>query len=159
MAEVTRIEWTEELKTSHAGLDNQHKELLSMVNELAEAIQQGQGAAAMKRIFACALAYADWHFRYEEKLAAKYQCPIAERNLQEHEAFRRLIAKFEQEYREARRAELAGQGSPDALEALALTFHKQLAGWTFNHIAVVDKQIGEYVSSVTADKAKVTAVC
>lgn len=159
MTEVTRIEWTEALKTSHAGLDNQHKELLTMVNELGEAIQQGQGAAAIKRIFACALAYADWHFRYEEELAAKYQCPIAERNLREHEAFHRLIAKFEQEYKAARTAELSGQGSSDAVEALAVKFHKQLTDWTFNHIAVVDKQIGEYVSAVTADKAKAATAC
>lgn len=159
MTEVNRIEWTEELKTSHAGLDSQHKELLTLVNELGEAIQQGQGAATMKRIFACALAYADWHFRYEEELAAKYQCPIAERNLKEHEAFRQLIAKFEQEYKAARAAELAGQGSPEALEALAVTFHKQLVGWTFNHISVVDKQIGEYVSAVMANEAKMSTAC
>ncbi|MFN4280759.1 bacteriohemerythrin [Thermosynechococcus sp.] len=159
MTEVTRIEWTEELKTSHAGLDTQHKELLTMVNELGEAIQQGQGAATMKRIFACALAYADWHFRYEEELAAKYQCPIAERNLKEHQVFRQLIATFEQQYKAARAAELAGQGNPETLEALAVTFHKRLVDWTFHHIAVVDKQIGEYVSAVTADEVKMATAC
>ncbi|WP_299044242.1 bacteriohemerythrin [uncultured Thermosynechococcus sp.] len=159
MTEVTRIEWTEKLKTSHAGLDNQHKELLTMVNELGEAVQQGEGAATMKRLFACLLSYADWHFRYEEELAAKYQCPIAERNLREHEAFRRLIAKFEEEYKAARAAALTGQGSPEALEALAVTFHRHLVDWMLNHIAVVDKQIGEYVSAVTAEKAKAAVAC
>ncbi|AXY68505.1 hemerythrin family protein [Thermosynechococcus sichuanensis E542] len=155
MTKVTPIEWTEDLKTSHAGLDAQHKELLTMVNELGEAINQGQGAATMKRLFSYALAYADWHFRYEEELAAKYQCPIAERNLREHTAFRQLIAKFEQKYKEARAAELAGNSNYEILEQLAVTFHQQLNDWIMQHIAIVDKQIGEYVTAVEAAKAEI----
>ncbi|WKT84356.1 MULTISPECIES: hemerythrin family protein [unclassified Thermosynechococcus] len=131
---MQRFAWTEQLQTGVPMIDIQHKELVCAVNDLADAIEQGRGSAAIKQLIAFMKYYAEWHFGNEESCAEKYQCPLAEVNRCAHKQFIEMIEELQQQYRNSQ-----------ADAAIATQIHGKLADWLVNHIMKIDKQIGQHI--------------
>ncbi len=134
MNKLPRFELNESLKTGITMVDIHHRELVQAVNDLADAIEQGQGAGAIKRLLAFVKYYAEWHFSHEECLAEAHRCPVAEVNRQAHRQFIQMLQDWQQSYR-----------ASQADDGLALEIHRRLADWLMGHIIRVDKQIGDHV--------------
>jgi len=134
MSNLPRFEWNESLKVGVASIDTQHRELVQAVNDLADAIEMGQGTRAIKQLLSFMKYYAEWHFAHEETVAAQHQCPVAEVNQRAHLQFVQIFQDLQQHYR-----------ASQADEKVALEIHQQLANWLVGHILRVDKQIGDHV--------------
>ena len=134
MSESLKIAWDESLSTGVRAIDVQHKYLIDIINELAEAIEQGQGAKAVKTILNLLRYYAEWHFEREELCMERYQCPAAEENKKAHGFFVETFESFQTEYKHS-------GGS----EAIARRMYSELTDWLVNHIKGVDGQLVQCV--------------
>jgi hemerythrin-like metal-binding protein len=123
--------WDERaMGTGDPALDEQHQELIGLINQLRQAIQNGAGRTQLRSAISLLAAYVSSHFEFEEQLMAEQRCPAEERNRKAHQqflaCFNRLAARFEQE---GESEELAR-----AIEAIATR-------WVEHHICSVDTEL------------------
>jgi hemerythrin-like metal-binding domain len=104
------------------------------VNDLADAIEQGQGTRAIQQLLTFMKYYAEWHFNHEESVAEAHRCPVAEVNRRAHLQFVQMFQNWQQRYR-----------ASQADDRVALEIHRHLADWLVGHIMRVDKHIGDHV--------------
>lgn len=61
-------EWTDQLSVGVPSIDRQHKVLISLINELHDAMEKRAGALAARIVLKKVINYAQAHFIYEEGL-------------------------------------------------------------------------------------------
>jgi hemerythrin-like metal-binding protein len=124
------ISWDAELSVGVKELDDDHKELIGVLNEIHESAAAGRNdqelSDLVERVMACAKA----HFVHEERLLEQACFPEADAHYKEHD---RMIAK-------ALSVQAAFRcGSPAALSAEFFAFLRDLL---IHHIRDVDKLYG-----------------
>ena len=128
------ILWTKQFETGSAKLDRQHRLLIDNINLLKE--QLGHTNPTREELeFAIHLveyleAYANLHFKGEEKCMAIYQCPAHAQNQEEHERFRGFIHDYK------RLCEIEG-----FKVELLRNLHGVIRTWIQEHILKVDTQL------------------
>lgn len=130
MSESLEIEWTEALATGDEAIDNQHKYLVDLINELARAIERNEVADKMKEILMMLEYYTTWHFESEEGCMMRKSCQAACQNKEAHNEFIQTFLAFKKEYYES-------EGSRD----IALRMYKTLTSWVVNHIQKIDSNL------------------
>lgn len=65
---ATTIQWGEKYSVKIREIDNQHKKLIGMLNELSDAMSQGKGNDVLGRVLKGLVDYTLVHFKYEEQL-------------------------------------------------------------------------------------------
>ncbi len=88
------MEWSEKLVTGVKECDEQHKKLVSLVNELYDAMKQGKGKEVIDKALDELVKYASYHFTTEETLMSKYGFPELSAHKREHENFKAKIKEF-----------------------------------------------------------------
>ena len=122
-----KLQWTPALSTGDRGTDVQHKYLIDIINELAEAIETGKTAQSLKTILNLLKYYTEWHFGREEMCMDRRNCPMAGPNKEAHVCFLQTFQNFAIEYNQS-------GGSDD----IARRMYKVLTDWLVNHIQRVD---------------------
>lgn len=130
MSESLKITFDDSLLTGSRAVDVQHKFLIDIINDLAEAIEQGQAASVVKKTLNLMKYYAEWHFEREERCMEEYECPAAEINKAAHKKFIETFEAFQGEYRQS--------GGSDEI---ALRMYQELTDWLVRHIKKVDGQL------------------
>lgn len=128
--------WTDALSVGVPMIDIQHKELITAFNDLSDAIENGKGASAIKKLLVFLQYYAEWHFDNEETCVAKHQCPIADTNKQAHKRFLDIFSNLKKQYTES-----------GASDEIACQIHQELSDWLISHILKIDTQIGDCIRS------------
>ncbi len=136
---MKKFEWNDSLSVGVPMIDVQHKEIITAFNDLSEAIEQGNGAASVKKLLTFLKYFTEWHFEQEESCAAKHRCAVADINHQAHTRFLAIFTALQAQYRES-----------GASDAIARQAHAQLADWLVSHIMTIDTQIGQCVRHATA---------
>lgn len=131
---MKKFEWLDSLSVGVPMIDAQHKELIAAFNDLSDAIEQGNGAAAVKKLLIFLQYFTEWHFEQEETCAARHGCAIADKNKQAHAQFLKMFKTLQIQYRES-----------GASDEIARKAHAQLADWLVSHIMTIDTQIGQCV--------------
>jgi len=129
-AAVDRIEWSNELATGLAEVDDQHRQLVTMLNALAELRQSGPDLQKARVLLYELRSYAGYHFRLEEDLMDAW--PVDAKNKAAHI---RAHASFVAYLRKAEA--MMEQSSADTLDHL-LAF---LVKWLVHHITGVDARM------------------
>jgi hemerythrin-like metal-binding protein len=80
------VDWASELETGIEEIDAQHKMLVSLINELHEAMHKGKGKEAVGHVLEELKQYTQYHFGTEEKAFEKYSYPQAREHKKEHDA-------------------------------------------------------------------------
>ena len=128
------IIWTDEFETGSTKLDQQHRLLIDNIN-LLEDLMQSPTPSKEEAEFAVHLvdyleAYANLHFKAEEKCMESFRCPVHAQNQQEHERFRGFIVDYKRVYlKEGFKVEL--------LKSL----HGVIQSWINVHILKIDTQL------------------
>ena len=130
MSQSLKVEWTDALCTGNRAIDNQHKYLIDIINDLAVAIETGLAAQSLKKIVNLLQYYTEWHFCKEEDCMNKLKCPVAARNKDAHAQFIETFLAF--------RRELEGGG--DSTE-IATRMYKTLVAWLVQHIQGIDSNL------------------
>ncbi|MDX9715318.1 MAG: bacteriohemerythrin [Dissulfurispiraceae bacterium] len=121
------ITWSEELSVNVQEIDQQHKKLVHMINELHEAMKQGQGPQTLGEIINRMSSYAVTHFATEENYFGQFGYPGTTLHKKEHSAFIKKISEFKDGF----------ENGKLALTIEVLNFLKE---WLQNHIKKTDKQ-------------------
>ena len=127
------VVWDDSLSVEFAPIDNQHKELVAMINEHIKSCKAGGGEAdsAFMQTFEKTVAYARTHFSDEEKHLRDAFFPNIDAHKEMHFQFLFELVNIVNEVE-------SGKSTPLNM----VTFLKT---WLMNHIAVTDKQYVPYL--------------
>ena len=121
------IEWTDELSVGIEEIDEQHRVLVDLVNEMHQAITDQRGSEVVSDILEKLADYTRIHFAVEESLMRILQYPDYEPHKEQHE---KLIAHL----RELRGKVESGQ------TAIGFELMHFLRNWLTQHILGTDKE-------------------
>jgi hemerythrin len=122
------IVWTSEMSVDVKMLDNDHKRLAILINDLHAGLMAGRDSKDLERIFDELVAYSRVHFAHEERILAEADYSGAEAHKQEHEQKIKLLLALQARFQIAKE-------SADYLEIL-----DQLKEWLFKHMEHSDKE-------------------
>lgn len=89
------IEWSDELSVGIQEIDEQHKVLVSLLNEMHDAIHERHGREASIRILRRLTEYTKIHFAVEESLMRIFDYPGYEEHKKQHEQLIQEILDLE----------------------------------------------------------------
>lgn len=92
------IEWTPDLAVGVESLDTDHKVLVSLINQLDEAITAGNPRAAVQRVLDALYDYTVYHFSREEALMRACGYPDYEAHVRNHTTLRTQVADIRERY-------------------------------------------------------------
>ena len=128
------VAWDDSFSVGFKPIDDQHKVLVNMTNDLFSACKGDIVAAdlAFLEIIKKALDYAETHFADEEEYLSEANYPHLDEQKEQHEVFVEEIQKTIDEFE-------AGNIEP-------VYFARYLKKWLLNHIAVYDKRYAPYLA-------------
>ncbi len=125
------IQWNEKLSVKVAEIDQQHKMLIDMVNELNDAMKQGKGKDVIGKIIDGLASYTVTHFSTEEKYFDQFGYPDTKNHKKEHATFVKKVSEFK-------------DGFEKGKMSLTLNVMNFLSDWLKNHIMVTDKKYSQF---------------
>lgn len=126
------IEWTESLSVGIAKVDEQHKMLIRMMEELDQAIRNNEESDVIEDVLTNLFNYAQSHFAVEEELFRKYKYPETAQHELEHQRFIAKAFAFKERLSTRR-------------PGLAIELLNFLSSWVHNHIELTDKRYSKYL--------------
>ena len=135
------VEWTDKLACGIKIIDDQHKGLVDLVNEMFDHVSGNyvQEHDYFNRVIQEAVKYVKTHFATEEKILIATKFAGYAEHKKEHENFIRTIVENIKEYESGNRYTLS-------------TFTRFLKDWVLSHIAFMDKQYFEYFRKIATRK-------
>jgi hemerythrin-like metal-binding protein len=88
------IQWTESFSVGVKLFDEQHKQLIGMINRLSEDPQAATSSETVSELLDAMTDYAQGHFEAEETLMEKHSYPQLREHTAQHHAFRRKTAEL-----------------------------------------------------------------
>ena len=87
-----KAEFTSNLVTGNKTIDEQHKELISKINDLLDAVETSQGQATAMRMLNFLNDYVVYHFEAEENLQKEVGYPGLADHQKQHESLKQTVA-------------------------------------------------------------------
>ncbi len=122
------ISWQESLSVGIDVIDEHHRYLIHIINDLHDIVVQRRGAHEVAGVLTMLDQYAQIHFAAEEKMMAFYGYAESEGHQQLHNHFRKKVKEFYEGL----------HNSPLTCKHDMLTY---LRDWLIRHIAVEDKKL------------------
>ncbi len=123
------LDWNSSLSVDVSAMDDEHKKLITLINNLNEAMKLGKTKDEMDRVFNELARYTQSHFASEERYMEKIGYPGAAQQKKEHAELMTQVAAFKADY--------------DAGKAMiSVKLMGFLRDWVRNHIQKSDKQYG-----------------
>jgi hemerythrin len=130
---MATVIWNESYSVGVKALDEQHKKLFGMVNQMHEAMMAGKGRVVVGQVMNEMFDYVRLHFTAEEKLLERYNYPGLAEQKREHEAFIQKVEEMQQKMQ-------AGNLT------LSIEVSQFLQSWIKDHIMGVDKKYGDFLN-------------
>lgn len=115
-------------------IEQQHRELIGMLNKLSAAVQDNEPLEKIELIIDTVIDYTRFHFAVEERFMAQYGYPELEGHIEKHRQLMRDILRFKEKLR------LIGEQQ----------FSEWLHHWPFAyiqaHITYADQQVEDYIA-------------
>lgn len=139
MGTPERIAWADEYMTGVPLIDDQHKILINIINDVHHVLYGKYSRIALQRILLELRGYILYHFSAEELLMTRFKFDSAhpdkqQVHLQQHQGFSEWLDNLEQDIRHNR---------PVSLQAL-FTYLRE---WLINHILHTDKHFADFLNS------------
>ena len=126
------IHWDESLSVGIGSIDEQHKRLVTMINDLFSAVRTGQGRNRTSKILDDLVAYTKEHFGYEERLFTEHGYAETDQHKQAHKKLVDQVLDFHRRFK-------SGQADVDTDLLLFLK------DWLINHIMKTDKRYSAFL--------------
>lgn len=127
------FEWKEDYSVGIKKIDEQHKKLVTYLNDLYEAMKSGKGKEALDGILNGLVHYTKDHFTTEESLMKLYDYPEYEAHKQKHDKMAEHVVKLKHK---------VDSGEISSPRQIA-DFLKE---WLAKHILSTDQQYGPYLN-------------
>lgn len=126
------MNWKDEYNTGIVEIDEQHKMMFDIINDLYNVMHASSETAGLDEILKQVINYADHHFILEESRFKEVGYEGAEAHLTEHQSYRDKINELVQEY-----------GNDKKL--LSFQLIDFLEDWWIEHVTDTDKEYVEYI--------------
>jgi hemerythrin len=128
------FDWNDNYSVKVLQMDNEHKKLVGMLNELHESMKVGKGKEALESILDGLIKYTSTHFVSEEKLMKMHNYPGYEQQKKEHNILLLQVSDIQKKYKE---------GSVLLTQEVMLF----LKDWLQKHIQIEDKKYGPFLNN------------
>ena len=128
------LNWTPDLSVGIDRIDQQHKKIVTLLNELYEAMQAGQGREALGKVLNDLLLYTKTHFATEEQAMAAHGYPDYEEHKRRHEKMALKVKALHEQFR-------------DGALTSPIQITNFLKDWLAKHIRETDKKYGPFLSA------------
>jgi len=126
--------WNDSFSVNIGVIDMQHKKLVSMVNELHQAMVEGSGKEKLGNILSNLINYTRDHFTTEERLMRTHAYPDFLAHKSEHEHLTGTVVDFQRRF----------QSNEVGLTIEVMEF---LKNWLCNHILGSDKKYSPFLNA------------
>jgi hemerythrin-like metal-binding protein/diguanylate cyclase (GGDEF)-like protein len=93
------VEWKPEFSVGIVRFDDDHRHLISLLNQLHSAIYDGLGRSVLSSILEGLIWYTQSHFRAEERLMERCTYPAFAAHKAEHDRFTDQVARFAKDFK------------------------------------------------------------
>jgi hemerythrin-like metal-binding protein len=128
------VEWDDSLSVGIDAIDEHHRYLFDLINDLFEVVINKRGVREVSRLIKATDAYAKVHFRTEEQMMRHYGYEGIHHQEQQHHAFEAKIHEFYEEL----------HVNPLIAQFDVLSY---LRDWLIQHIRVEDAKLSSLVSA------------
>lgn len=125
------VAWSQRYSVNIKEMDEQHKVLIGMINDLHDALKKGEGRQVTSGILQKMIEYAAMHFSLEERYMIKYDYPDFSSHKKKHTAFVEKVLGFQRD--------LNGGSVTVSLEVM-----KFLMEWLLEHIRHTDMKYSPF---------------
>lgn len=132
------VEWSDALSVGVEQIDNEHKKLVGLLNELHRALQTGMGQGALGGVLDGLYQYTCYHFAHEEELSMRSGYPGYEKHVQQHKALTTKVLEIYTDFQ---------KGTAEVLPEQVMEF---LKNWLSQHIMVSDRDVGRHLNATAA---------
>ena len=122
-----KIKWKDEYKTGKTDVDEQHKYLFDLFNDMVDIIEFNNKDAQIEKYIKTLEYYAINHFEKEESTLEKLPMDMYRQHIAEHDEFKTIIEKLY--------SEIYADGDISSLYQISLF----LSQWLINHVQYSDK--------------------
>ena len=125
------INWNDSFSVNVAKIDQQHQKLVSMINELNDAMKQGKGKDVLGKIINGLISYTANHFKTEEMYFEQFGYSETDSHKKEHSVFVQKVSEFK-------------DGFEKGKLSLSIEVMNFLSDWLQNHIKGTDKKYSQF---------------
>jgi len=137
VSEFQPLPWTSDLSVSVRVIDDEHKVLLSVYNDLVGSIEHRDPKSVADKVVKELYGYTKYHFGHEEEMMSKLGYPELDEHRRQHAGFVNRIAEIQKHV----------DGGQANLASLAEFVQK----WIVGHIMVTDKKLGAFLKDKLPD--------
>jgi len=130
------ITWDEKYSTGHVGMDPGHKQLVELINHLADGMENDMQKDFCSNTLAQFVRHTEEHFVAEEQMMNQLRYPKAIEHKALHVAMLKDVLAFKASY-----------DATDAVESITLLV--VLDSWLKRDILDADKELAKFVATVT----------
>lgn len=130
---MSLIKWNDSFSVNIGKIDQEHKKLFDMINELTEAMKAGKGKDVLGGILDGLLSYTASHFQTEENYFQQVKYPGAAEHKKEHVAFVQKVTDFKKDF-DAGRA------------TVSVNILQFLSKWLQSHIKGTDQKYSNFLN-------------
>ncbi len=128
------FQWTDRLSIGVPSVDNQHKKLVAMVNEMHAALVSNAGTESIAAILRRLTAYTVEHFRHEEDVMRRAGYPGFAEHKAKHAALVKRVGELN--------AKVTAGKARISMEVMSF-----LRDWLRGHISGSDMEIGRFLKA------------
>jgi hemerythrin len=128
------LEWNDTYSVDVMAMDEQHKKLVGLINQLHDAMKAGKGSTEIFVILNGLVDYTKYHFEAEEKILRENNYPGLLVQENKHKNF---IVKVQEFQSNAETKKLT----------ISLEVQNFLKDWLIEHISGEDKKYGKYLNT------------
>jgi hemerythrin len=126
------IKWRDSYGTGVLSMDNQHRTIIGLINELYKNIRKEESSGSVEGVLTDMMKYAEEHLQAEENLLKTNEFPDYVEHIGKHQSYRQRLAA------------LMAESKIDPDEAVK-NIYSFLRQWWMGHIVDEDKKYGEFL--------------
>jgi len=126
--------WSNEYSVNIKQIDEQHKVLINLINDLHDKMKVGKAKESLGNILDELVNYTVYHFKHEENLFSSYGYPESDNHKQVHQTLIRQVKELKNNFDSGK-------------TILSMEVMDFLKGWLGNHILGTDKKYSSYLNS------------
>ncbi len=131
---MTLLNWTPDFSVNIKEIDDQHLNLVNMINILHASMKEGKGKEVMGEIIIELISYTKYHFTFEENLMDKLGFAGLSNHKAQHNKFTSKVIEFEDNFKMGK-----------AVFSQEVLFF--LKDWLVNHIKGTDKKYSAFFNN------------
>ena len=126
------IEWSPKYSVEVNSIDEQHRQLIKIINDLHEAMKNGKGKDVLEISLSNLLNYTKTHFEYEEQQMKLKNYAGLEEHSSKHKDLVKQVIEFKNKFDKGE-------------TILTMEIMDFLRTWLLDHIMKTDKKLGSYL--------------